>query len=64
VRSFQLNGVARWQYRPGSTLFVVWSHDRRGGQAVAPSLLDDLRALREIRGPHTVMIKLTYWLGL
>ncbi len=28
VASFQLNTVLRWQYRPGSTLFVVWTQAR------------------------------------
>lgn len=27
--SLQSNVVLRWQYRPGSTLFFVWSHGRR-----------------------------------
>ncbi len=28
VRSLQFNAVARWEYRPGSTVFVVWTHNR------------------------------------
>ena len=28
VTSFQVNTVLRWQYRPGSTLFVVWTQAR------------------------------------
>ena len=27
-RSFQSNLVIRWEYRPGSTLFLVWSQGR------------------------------------
>lgn len=34
VRTFRSNLVLRWEYRPGSTLFVVWSQDRSG---VAPA---------------------------
>lgn len=30
IRSLNLNAVARWEYRPGSTLFLVWSHSRYG----------------------------------
>ena len=26
--SFQTNTVLRWEYRPGSTLFLVWTHGR------------------------------------
>lgn len=28
--SLILNAVARWEYRPGSTLYVVWAHQRFG----------------------------------
>ena len=28
--SFQTNAVLRWEYRPGSTLFIVWSQSRQG----------------------------------
>ncbi len=28
--SFQTNTVLRWEYRPGSTIFLVWTHSRRG----------------------------------
>ncbi len=30
VESLLSNAVLRWEYRPGSTLFVVWSHTRLG----------------------------------
>mgnify|MGYP006285339651 CR=1 FL=1 len=55
--------VFRWQYRRGSTLHLVWNHEttsqRRG--AVAPH-----RALNSLfgGGRNTVMVKLSYWLGL
>jgi hypothetical protein len=28
--SLILNAVARWEYRPGSTVYVVWAHNRNG----------------------------------
>ena len=28
VRSFRSNAVLRWEWRPGSTLFVVWQQNR------------------------------------
>ncbi len=28
--SVQTNTVLRWEYRPGSTIFLVWTHSRRG----------------------------------
>lgn len=36
IQSFQSNAVLRWQYRPGSTLFLVWTHGRRANPQVNP----------------------------
>ena len=34
--SVQSNTVMRWEYRPGSALFLVWSHGRRAEDALNP----------------------------
>ncbi len=34
--SFQANTVLRWEYRPGSTLYLVWTHGRRADDALNP----------------------------
>ena len=34
--SLQSNLVLRWEYRPGSTIFVVWTHGRRTDDALNP----------------------------
>ncbi len=34
--SFQSNVVLRWEYRPGSRLFVVWTHGRRDDDELNP----------------------------
>jgi hypothetical protein len=65
VLSLRSNAVLRWEYRPGSTLFVVWSHGRsdrldRGSFDFARSV-DDLRG---IRGTNVLLVKLNYWLNL
>ncbi len=36
IQSLQSNTVLRWQYRPGSTLFLVWTHGRRANSQVNP----------------------------
>jgi hypothetical protein len=36
IQSLQSNTVLRWQYRPGSTLFLVWTHGRRANPEVNP----------------------------
>ncbi|MFT4604211.1 MAG: hypothetical protein ACI9W4_000940 [Rhodothermales bacterium] len=39
---FQTNTVLRWEYRPGSTLFVVWSQGRRSDDELNPLSPDAL----------------------
>jgi len=59
------NAVARWEYRPGSTLFVVWQHGRQGdpttpqGQGWAA----DYRDLFDEHPDNTFLLKFAYWLN-
>jgi uncharacterized protein DUF5916/cellulose/xylan binding protein with CBM9 domain len=63
-RSLRGNAVLRWEYRPGSTLFLVWT--RSGSSSLSRGEIDygnDAGAL--FRGPseNIFLIKLNYWLG-
>jgi hypothetical protein len=64
-RQFRSNAVLRWQYRPGSTLFVVWSQGRTayvpGG---AFDLWGDTADLFGAPGTNVLLIKLNYWLDI
>ncbi|HLT47634.1 MAG TPA: DUF5916 domain-containing protein, partial [Rubricoccaceae bacterium] len=64
-RSLRGNAVLRWEWRPGSTLFVVWQQTRDefadyDGFGVAEELGEVLRA--PVR--NVFLVKATYWLGL
>ena len=41
VRSLRANTVFRWEFRPGSTFFVVWTQQRRDldgtGASISPA---------------------------
>jgi Domain of unknown function (DUF5916)/Carbohydrate family 9 binding domain-like len=66
VRSFRSNAVLRWEYRPGSTLFLVWSQSR------FVNLLDPALDLGHyithemFFDPPTnvLLLKMNYWLSL
>ena len=63
IRSFRSNFVLRWEWRRGSTLFLVWQQDRSSfeeqGDFVTPgSLFDSLSA----RGDNFLALKVSYWL--
>ena len=64
VKQFRSNLVLRWEYRPGSTLFAVWSQGRddfaRRGDF---SFASDLGTLLEQPGDDVFMLKLSYWIG-
>jgi hypothetical protein len=61
-RQFNSNAVLRWEYRPGSTLFLVWqqgrdSRDVSGDFRVARDYRDLFRA----HPNNTLLIKASYW---
>lgn len=65
VRSLRGNAVLRWEYRPGSALFVVWQQQRAGTEAVG-----DFDFSRDVQGifrepmTNVLLIKATYWIGI
>jgi hypothetical protein len=63
VQELRSNVVFRWEYRPGSTLFLVWS---QGRQAFSPfeghkTFGGDLGDLFRERANHTFLVKVSYW---
>jgi len=64
-RQFRSNLVVRWEYRPGSTLFVVWSQGRTSlGDQGRFSLFDDGRALFDTRSENVFLVKVNRWFSL
>jgi hypothetical protein len=63
-----VNLVYRWEYRPGSTLFVVWAHtrDRYEERAGDRGFANDFDAGRlfDNRAENRVLVKFTYWFPL
>jgi hypothetical protein len=60
------NSVLRWEYRPGSTLFVVWQHGRQGPGAnnrFDQQWTTDYRELFSQHPDNTFLVKLAYWLA-
>jgi hypothetical protein len=59
------NSVVRWEYRPGSTLFLVWAHGRDGpaNTNMNESWSRDYRDLFSLHPENTFLIKLAYWLN-
>ena len=64
VKSFRTTNVLRWEYKPGSTLFVVWqqareNHAIRGGFNAGR----DLRDIFSAAPTNVFLVKFAYWLN-
>ena len=63
-RSFRTTNVLRWEYRPGSSLFVVWQQGREEN-----SPYGDFRFGRDFSGVFSMpannvfLVKFSYWLN-
>lgn len=63
-RSLRGNAVLRWEYRPGSALFVVWQQQRAdAGPLDGFDFRRDSQGLFRARPTNVLLIKATYWLA-
>ena len=65
VQQFRSNLVFRWEYRRGSTVFLVWSQGRQGSASYAGdgSYQADVRDLFRLHPANTFLLKWSYWLN-
>ena len=65
VKQFRSNVVLRWEYRPGSTLFLVWTQGRQGfdGAEGPRSLSRNLGDVFDLRADNTLLMKASYWIN-
>jgi hypothetical protein len=62
---FRSNVVLRWEYQPGSTLFLVWQQGRQGymSEEGTNNVWGDLGDLFDQRADNTLLIKASYWIN-
>jgi hypothetical protein len=61
--SFRSNVVLRWEWRPGSTLYVVWQQDRSGGEAIGSRVgFGDMFRSITTSGSNVFVVKTSFWL--
>jgi len=65
IKQLRGSAVARWEYRPGSTVFLVWTQGRdqddRNPGTFKP--VRDLGDLFSARPDNTFLIKASYWIN-
>ena len=62
VRSLRSNVVLRWEWRPGSALFLVWQQDQEGDRPFRRVRPRDLWDALSTRGDSFFAVKISYWL--
>ena len=64
VKQLRSNSVLRWEFRPGSTLFAVWTHGRDGFDSrVDRSWGTEYQDLFKLHPDNTFLLKVAYWFG-
>jgi hypothetical protein len=62
---FRSNLVAKWEYRLGSFIYLVWSGERTGNTSYSGSSVNDsFRQLQSVFPKNIFLIKLNYWFSL
>jgi Domain of unknown function (DUF5916)/Carbohydrate family 9 binding domain-like len=64
VRNLRGNAVLRWEYRPGSAIFVVWQQQRSGFEPIGDfDTSRDVGAIFRTVPTNVFLVKATYWIG-
>lgn len=62
--SLRGNAVLRWEYMPGSALYIVWTQSRYESDCIGTFAFNEsVRRLADTRPDNIFMLKLTYWFG-
>jgi hypothetical protein len=64
-RQFRSNLVIRWEYNPGSLLYLVWTQNKTGSVSTGDfSFMDDFDGLFNIHPHNVFLIKFSYRFGV
>lgn len=63
-RSLRANAIVRWEYRPGSALYVVWNESREDELPIGGFRLGrDVRETLDAPSDNVLLVKVSYWFG-
>jgi hypothetical protein len=64
VKSFRSNVVLRWEWRPGSILYVVWQQNRESNELIGSHVgLGDAFGSFTAPGQNVFAVKTTWWIS-
>ena len=62
--SLRANTVFRWEFKPGSTLYVVWTQQREDETSDGRFAFNqDVSRMMRAPGDNVFMVKMSYWFG-
>jgi hypothetical protein len=64
LRSLRVNAVFRWEMKPGSTFYAVWTRQQKDDSN--PGVFNagrDARAMLSAPGDDVILFKIAYWIG-
>ncbi len=62
---FRSNLVFRWEYKLGSVIYLVWSHNRTSNDNFPdPSFSENFNSLLDTQGSNIFLIKINYWFSI
>ncbi len=63
VRNFNSNVVLKWEWRPGSTLYLVWQQSRSARETIGTHVgADDMFRSVNAPGTNILLFKTSFWL--
>jgi hypothetical protein len=64
VTSLRVNAVFRWEFRPGSSFFVVWTQQRRDRLPTGDfDFSSDISRVYTSPADDVILVKVSYWFG-
>ena len=64
LRSLRFNAVFRWELKPGSALYAVWTRQQQDSSDPERFAFGrDARAILAAKGNDVILVKLAYWIG-
>ena len=64
-QEFRSNFVARWEYKTGSTIYLVWTNTRsRYESFYEPSVFESLKGINKVTAENAFMLKVSFWFSI
>ncbi len=64
-QEFRSNFVARWEYKTGSTFYLVWTNTRSRYESIyEPSVFDSFKGISKVKAQNAFMLKASFWFSI